>query len=183
MFKIEVEPNLVLKQLDITDAAAMYSVVCQNRLRLREWHPWVDAMKSENNFYEFIDSAKKLIEQKRAFPLGIFLKNEFIGTCSINCIYSTSRIAEIGYWISKEHEGKGLVSSCVRALIKFVFIDLGFNKIELNCATENIRSQRIPIKLGFQPEGRRRDAEWLYDHYVDHFKYGLLRHEWEQINS
>ncbi|HLR53575.1 MAG TPA: GNAT family protein, partial [Pseudogracilibacillus sp.] len=41
-------------------------------------------------------------------------------------------------------------------------------------------SSRIPERLGFQYEGRLRQAEWLYDDYVDHFVYGLLKEEWQE---
>lgn len=34
------------------------------------------------------------------------------------------------------------------------------------------------IRLGFKLEGKLRQAEWLYDHYVDQVIYGLLAEEW-----
>lgn len=33
-------------------------------------------------------------------------------------------------------------------------------------------------RLGFINEGTIRDAEWLYDHSVDHVVYGLLSRNW-----
>lgn len=33
--------------------------------------------------------------------------------------------------------------------------------------------------MGFKEEGRLRQVEWLYDHFVDHVIYGLLADEWE----
>ena len=32
---------------------------------------------------------------------------------------------------------------------------------------------------GTKKEGVIRDAEWLYDHYVDHVLYAMLKREWE----
>ena len=32
----------------------------------------------------------------------------------------------------------------------------------------------IPERLGFRLEGRLRDAEWLYDHWVDYVVYTRL---------
>jgi ribosomal-protein-serine acetyltransferase len=43
------------------------------------------------------------------------------------------------------------------------------------CGVENKRSQAIPQRLGFTHEGTARQAEWLYDHFVDHQIYSLLR--------
>ncbi|MBI3110076.1 MAG: GNAT family N-acetyltransferase, partial [Ignavibacteriales bacterium] len=33
-------------------------------------------------------------------------------------------------------------------------------------------------RLGFRPEGKIREAEWLYDHFVDHLVYGMLAPDW-----
>ncbi|HVJ50737.1 hypothetical protein [Desulfitobacterium sp.] len=38
--------------------------------------------------------------------------------------------------------------------------------------------QRIPERLGFVKEAMIREAEWLYDHFVDHAVYGVLAREW-----
>ena len=55
---------------------------------------------------------------------------------------------------------------------------MGLNRIEIRCATQNVRSRAIPERLGFKEEGLIRDAEWLYDHYVDHIVYGMLESDW-----
>jgi hypothetical protein len=36
----------------------------------------------------------------------------------------------------------------------------------------------VPERLGFQLEGIIRDAEWLYDHFVDHAMYAILKKDW-----
>ena len=56
------------------------------------------------------------------------------------------------------------------------------NKIEIRVATENVKSRALPERFGFKEEGVIRDAEWLYDRYVDHVVYGLLRYDFLQLN-
>src|SRR3712207_8983550 len=48
------------------------------------------------------------------------------------------------------------------------FLELGLNRVSIACATENKKSCAIPERLGFRREGVQRQAEWLYDHFVDH---------------
>lgn len=66
-----------------------------------------------------------------------------------------------------------------QALIDHAFTDLDFNRVEIRAAFENTKSRSIPERLGFKQEGQIRQAEWLYDHYVDHVIYGMLASDWD----
>lgn len=63
--------------------------------------------------------------------------------------------------------------------MEICFEQYKLHKIEIHCAVENDKSQAIPKRLGFQQEGVIRSAEWLYDRYVDHQIYGMLKEEWQ----
>jgi ribosomal-protein-serine acetyltransferase len=67
-----------------------------------------------------------------------------------------------------------MTNSC-KALIEYGFTALNLNRLVISCATENYASRAIPKRLGFDYEGTARDAEWLYDRFVDHEIYSLLR--------
>ena len=60
-------------------------------------------------------------------------------------------------------------------MISYAFEELLLNRIEIKCANKNDKSKAIPIKLGFKKEGIIRDAEWLYDHFVDHIVYCIIK--------
>jgi ribosomal-protein-serine acetyltransferase len=74
-----------------------------------------------------------------------------------------------------------MTASC-GCLLDYAFRNLGMNRVEIRCATGNTRSRAIPERLGFKEEGTVRQAEWLYDHYVDHVVYSMLRDEWCEKN-
>ena len=74
------------------------------------------------------------------------------------------------------------MSQALEVIIEYGFRDLKLNKIEIRVATENVKSRALPERFGFTEEGVIRDAEWLYDHYVNHVVYGLLQHEYLQLN-
>jgi len=63
-------------------------------------------------------------------------------------------------------------------LTDYAFKELNLNKVEIRAALENKKSRGIPERLNFVNEGCNRQAEWLYDHYVDHVIYGMLAEEW-----
>lgn len=74
---------------------------------------------------------------------------------------------------------RGLCPRSFQAVIDYGFKELGLNRIEVCVTTENEKSRAIPERFGFKEEGTLRQAEWLYDHYVDHIVYGLLKEEWK----
>jgi ribosomal-protein-serine acetyltransferase len=75
------------------------------------------------------------------------------------------------------------MSQALETIIEYGFRDLKLNKIEIRVATENLKSRALPERFGFKEEGVIRDAEWLYDRYVDHVVYGLLQDEWRGNND
>jgi len=100
------------------------------------------------------------------------------GVAGFNRIEPSNRTCEIGYWLSAEQQGKGIMTRCVERLIRHAFDDLSLNRITIPVAVENQPSRAVAERLGFRREGVLREAEWLYDHFVDHVLYALVRSEW-----
>ena len=97
---------------------------------------------------------------------------------SDRCAYADT--AEISLYVREEYQGKGLITKVAKALTDYAFNHLKLNKVEIRAAVENKKSRNIPERLGFVNEGSIRQAEWLYDHFVDHIVYGLLEEEWNE---
>ena len=51
--------------------------------------------------------------------------------------------AELGYVLSREHWGKGLMPEALRAVIRFSFGRMGLNRVEARCIAENTASARV----------------------------------------
>ena len=64
------------------------------------------------------------------------------------------------------------------ALVDHAFLELALNRVGIACAVGNERSCAIPQRLGLRQEGVQHQAEWLYDHFVDHAVYAVLASEW-----
>ncbi|MDQ0343269.1 RimJ/RimL family protein N-acetyltransferase [Lederbergia wuyishanensis] len=105
-------------------------------------------------------------------------KGNIVGVASFNSINWANKTAYIGYWLVEEYQGNGIMTKVARALTDYAFTELKLNKVEIRAAVENKKSRSIPERLGFVNEGCIRNAEWLYDHYVDHVIYGILADEW-----
>jgi ribosomal-protein-serine acetyltransferase len=75
-----------------------------------------------------------------------------LGVVSLNAIVRAERSAEIGYWICQDSQGKGLVTTAVRALIgAFSQADL-VRRFIIKASVKNERSNKIAERLGFSRE-------------------------------
>ena len=163
-----------LETLCLDHAQALYDLTMANHSHLREWLPWLDYIKSCADTRNFITS----ITTPGAPPHFIILFDDVIcGIAGFHEIKTQPKIGSIGYWLGKEHLGKGIITTAVQELMKIGFA-LPLNKIEIRCAEYNIKSRAIPERLGFTYEATLRDCEWLYSKYVNHAVYSMLASEY-----
>jgi len=176
---IRIDDDTDLRIYEERHAQEVAELVNQNRAYLRQWLPWVDNSRTVEDSRAFIRNSLQQFAQNEGFQAGIWHKNKLAGAIGYHQLGWIDRKVEIGYWLSESLQGKGVMTKACRTLITYAFTELGLNKVEIHCATENLRSCAIPKRLGFTQEGILRDAQWLYDHYVDVVIYGLLAREWQ----
>ena len=176
---MDVSEELALNVIEANHADELFALVDRNRSHLRKWLPWLDFNNSVDDSLSFIQDSISLAEAKKGVVYEIRKKDNLIGTIGLNSIDTLHRICEVGYWVDGTNQGEGIATKCTRELVRFAFEQLEMNKVSISVATGNFASRAIPEKLGFTNEGVSRDAEWLYDHYVDHVQYTLLHREWE----
>jgi ribosomal-protein-serine acetyltransferase len=86
---------------------------------------------------------------------------------------------EIGYWITRAFEGRGLVTGACTLFVDHAFRERRLHRIEIHAAADNARSRAVAERLGFTHEATMRDGCRKPDGtYVDQVIYGLLEDEW-----
>ncbi len=178
MFSLKISDDLELLLLEERHSEDLFDLVDKNRSPLREWLPWVDTNVSVGDTRGFIKNARDQYACNTGLVSGIWYRNRIIGVIGFNSIDWQNRIAQIGYWLDTGQRGNGFVTRACSALIDYAFDELELNRIEIHCAVGNTKSRAIPERLGFSQEGLVRQAEWLYDHFVDHAIYGMLASDW-----
>lgn len=118
------------------------------------------------------------VEQK-SLTTVILMNGKVAGIAGYNEIDWNNRIAYIGYWLGKSFQSRGVMTRVCKVLTDYALCDLNLNKVDIHAAEENLKSRKIPERLGFTQEGKIRQNEWLYDHFVDHIVYGMLANEWK----
>ena len=174
---IPIEPTLELRLLEKEHAAELFKLTIENKDHLRTWLPWVDKNTEQKHTENFIDFALDLFSKKQGAHYGIFCP-QLVGVIGYHKLDWANQKTEIGYWLGKSFQGKGLMTKACQALIQYAFIELGLNRVQIACATHNHKSSAIPQRLGFQLEGTLKEVEWVNDHFVDHHVFGILKGEY-----
>lgn len=175
---IRVDEELEIRLLDLKDAGELFRLTDESREHLREWLAWVDTTVNVADSRAFIEHTLRAREEKKGLTAGVFYQGVLVGTAGFNRFDWTNKIGSIGYWLSEKFQGHGIMTRVAEALTDYAFNTLQLNRVGIRAAFENKKSRAIPERLGFVEEGQLRQAEWLYDHYVDHVVYGMLANEW-----
>lgn len=179
LYKVDSEINLALLQPH--HAEDIFKLVNENRDHLREWLGWVNGIKSSEDYKQtIIPIWLKQFADNNGFNTGIYYRGQLVGMISLQFINWKTKHTSIGYYISEAYQGKGIITRCVQAVIDYSFNELQLNKIEIQCATNNISSRKVPERLGFKLEGISREAEFINGHYNDIATYSILQKEWEK---
>ena len=98
----------------------------------------------------------------------------FYGAAGLNGLIREHKKAEIGFWLLKDHWGKGIISEALPLVCKYGFEKLGLHRIEAQVETENINSKKTLSKANFSYEGTLRDCELKNGKWVSLEIYSLL---------
>ncbi|HEY7346897.1 MAG TPA: GNAT family protein [Ktedonobacterales bacterium] len=181
MFVLPLGNDAELRLLEMRHAEELFTLVDQNRFYLRQWLGWVDSNQSILDSRSFIRGALQQFANNNGFQAGVWFGGALAGVIGYNYIDWQNSRTEFGYWLGAPFQGHGLITRACQALIDYTYDDLRLNRIEILCAAENTRSRAIPERLGFTQEGIFRQAEWLYDHFVDLVVYAMLADEWRGV--
>lgn len=180
MLQQTIDEEVSLRMFNEGDSEEFYSLTVRSKEYLRQWLGWVDRIVSPEDTAHHINAKLMAFAQNGGYPMSfaIIYKGVIAGTIGFNTISRSNKTGVIGYWLGEEFQGKRIMSRSFGAMLEYGFKEIGLNRIEVCAAAENHKSRAIPERFGFQKEGTLRQAEWLYDHYVDLVMYSLLAEEW-----
>ena len=89
------------------------------------------------------------------------------------------RTGYFGYTFHPDHWGRGYATEAARALVHFLFTDIGVSRIESSLHPDNPPSARVLEACGLIFEGLTRQSFWVGDECSDDMLYGMTRSDWE----
>jgi len=103
--------------------------------------------------------------------------NEPAGWMTLVVINWEHGLAEVGYALSHEFQGRGLMPVALNQLLADLFLNTTLERIEARCAIGNVPSQKVLERVGFTREGRLRAYFKLRGERIDNYIYAILRRD------
>lgn len=174
----ELPDGITVQWLQPQDAAMLFAQVERNRLHLRQWLPWLDDNNCLADSQFFIQLAEQDKTRGKSHTFAVRHQQALIGVCSLDAIDQKQGVANVGYWLSEDYCGQGIMTRSVKALLDFAFATLELQQLRLNTAEGNLKSRAIAERLGFSQRYKIPKAEDLYGEWVDHIRYTKTRQQW-----
>ena len=170
--------ELCKPKLSFDIAKNVYSVVDMNRSFFRQWLGWVDYVKRPEDEWSVVQS----VAQGDTCKYFITEQQKLVGMVGVVREDINNHIMEIGYWLDKGANGRGIMTRAVKQVQDLCFGLGGANRVEIRCATNNMLSRRVPERLAYVHEGTLRSAEVLRPGVVhDIAVYSKLKSEWGKV--
>ena len=171
--------NYCIRLLEQGDVTAYFRLIEANRPRLEDFFAGlVSKTKTAADTSLFIAGAVDKINEKTYFPFLIIDSTDgrTAGFIDVKNIDWSIPKAELGCFMDKEHEGKGIATKAMNIIVAHLFGDLGFNKLFLRTHESNNAARALAAQCGFEQEGiLRRDYKTTQGQLVDLVYYGLLK--------
>ncbi len=181
--KLETE-RLTLRQFTTDDAEAMFANWANDPevTRFLTWQPHKDACLtrqllqnwtasySDPEYYQWAIVPKKL--------------GEPIGSISVVALVNERNIVSIGYCIGRRWWHQGITSEAFAAVIKYMFEEIGVNRLEARHNVNNPNSGRVMKKCGLSYEGTlRQAASDNSGQTIDLCVWSILRSEYDKLKD
>lgn len=176
-------PLILLRRFTADDAQAMFENWASHdeTTKYLTWptHSSVEVSKMVLN--DWISS----YDQDDYYQWAIVCKQsmEPIGSIAVVSMDSSIEKAEIGYCIGKSWWHKGITTQALRAVIRYLFEEVGLNRIQARHDPRNQFSGAVMRKCGMTYEGTLRESDRNNQGICDACYYSILRAQWEQDNK
>jgi ribosomal-protein-alanine N-acetyltransferase len=155
-FPLLTTDRLVLRPLDMSDADTLFQLRINPEVNKYLIRP---APTSIDDVYTYIEKIHGLLVNNTSFYWVLCLKtdNKLIGTI---CLWNFSEgqdVADIGYELNPEFQGKGLMQEAAEKVIDFAFNTVG---LKMMLGVTDPRNEKSAVLL--KQNGFKEDADYKY---------------------
>lgn len=145
-----------IRLLEPADAAELAALVRANRDFLAPYDP----VRPDSHYTE--SGQRRRIAELRAqhghgtcAPFAIVDDDGSIAGCVTlsGIVRGPLQSASLGYWVAEDRNGRGLAAAAVATTVGLAFQELALHRVEAGTLVDNVRSQRVLARNGFERYG------------------------------
>lgn len=174
--------RLKLRRFREDDARAMFENWCSDPRVAASvtWEPHPDALFTARLLGTWV----KGYERPQEYHWGIEMGGELIGDIAAITHNERQMSTEIGYCLSYDYWNRGIMTEALKLVMRFLFAEVGFNRIVLRHLVSNAASGRVMQKAGLRYEGTLRQLmKNKQGVFEDVAMYAALKDEWLAENQ
>ncbi|MDD3214482.1 MAG: GNAT family N-acetyltransferase [Eubacteriales bacterium] len=170
--------RLILRPFTMADASAMYRNWA-NDPEVTKYLTW-PAHESKAVSRAVLTDWTAEYEKPDFYNWAIVLKSlgEPIGSIGVVKLDDRIALAHVGYCIGRRWWRQGITGEAFAAVIRFLFTEVGMNRVESRHDPSNPNSGRVMAHCGMTREGTMRQADLNNQGICDYTMYGLLASEY-----
>jgi len=167
--------RLILRKFTKEDAEAVFRNWASDD-EVTKYLTWPTHRSVEASAW-YMDFCLESYKKDDSYQWGIELKEtgELFGNISVVRMNEDVDSVELGYVIGRRFWGNGYTTEAVKAVIRFLFEEVGANRIAARHDPNNPNSGRVMQKAGMQYEGTLRQCDRNNQGIVDCAVYSILR--------
>ena len=149
--RIETE-RLILRPFALSDLNDFFAYACVPGVgEMAGWphHQSIETTKSILDMFIAEKNVLAIFHKESSRVIGSFGFHD--SWANYENAYKDKRMCEIGYVLSKDYWGQGLMPEAVKAAVRYAFDDFNLDLIGVCHFTDNRQSQRVIEKCGFTP--------------------------------
>jgi len=170
--------NVILRPLEISDAAAVAEACSRNHDFLQPWEP----VRPES-FYTADGQRARLADAKaeqdagRSFFWALFDGDTVVGRISLtDVVHGAFENGNLGYWVAQTHQGRGLATEAARRICDFA-VELGLHRVQAGTLVDNAGSQTVLSRCGFTRIGLAENYIKIDGRWQDHVLFQKILHD------
>jgi [ribosomal protein S5]-alanine N-acetyltransferase len=175
---ILVNGDVKLRVAKMRDSKQLEKLILGNRSWLR---PWEATNPESPNSFDVRGQLRGLLRQlddQSGMPFVIEVQGQVQGQLNVaNVMYGSVSSAVLGYWVSPEVAGQGVMPVSVALVTDYLMDQVGLHRVEINVRPENTASLRVIQKLGFRYEGLKQRYIHINGDWRDHYVFAITKEE------
>jgi RimJ/RimL family protein N-acetyltransferase len=101
------------------------------------------------------------------------------GDCGVRVLADQPATAEVGVTFAPDHQGSGLATEALAAVITKLFDELRLHRVYAEADDRNDAAKRLLGRLGFRCEARLIEADWFKSEWTTLCVFAVLLREWK----